>query len=463
MCRDELEERLGALETQLAEALGENEKLRVRVKELEGRLEEARRGAKRQAAPFSKGEPLPDPARPGRKPGEAHKGTARRERPDSVDRTTLVELPAACPDCGGALCVTGVSEQTQIDMPPVAPEVTRYLMQRGRCTRCKKTHVARHPDQTSTATGACGVLFGPRAVAAATMLHQELGASFDKVATVLHALGGIRADRSTWCRAGLRLGEAAGTAYGALGEEIRHADEVSMDETGWRVGGRGGWLWVAAGATGTYYRIARSRGFDVAKDILGEGYAGVLVRDGWAVYTRFGNARHQTCAAHLLRRASEMENDAPTRHQARLPRQVKLLLKDAIALRDRRRAGLVDDTVFSRERRALDERTGALLARTPRTDSHRRLIKHLRRERDALFTFLDRDGVEATNWRAEQAIRPAVVNRKVFGGNRTEAGARTAERLMSVIRTCRQRTLDPIAYLTDLQRGRAPTVPVPAS
>jgi transposase len=35
------------------------------------------------------------------------------------------------------------------------------------------------------------------------------------------------------------------------------------------------------------------------------------------------------------------------------------------------------------------------------------------------FWFLIDPTIAATNHRAEQAIRPAVVNRKVWGGNRT--------------------------------------------
>ncbi len=158
-----------------------------------------------------------------------------------------------------------------------------------------------------------------------------------------------------------------------------------------------------------------------------------------------------------------MEKDAPTRHQARFARRVKDLLKDAIALRDRRRAGLIDKDAYVAEKAALEARTDALLAPTPKTPASRRFVMHLRRERQALYTFLDEDGVEATSWRAEQAIRPAVVNRKVFGGNREQAGARAAERLMSLIRTCRQRGIDPIAYLIDLQRARSPDLPALAS
>lgn len=46
--------------------------------------------------------------------------------------------------------------------------------------------------------------------------------------------------------------------------------------------------------------------------------------------------------------------------------------------------------------------------------------------------------MEPTKWEAEQAIRPVVVNRKVGGGNRTWAGARSQEVLTSVLETCRR-------------------------
>jgi transposase len=97
-----------------------------------------------------------------------------------------------------------------------------------------------------------------------------------------------------------------------------------------------------------------------------------------------------------------------------------------------------------------------LLARNPTHDPNRKLLKHLANEREHLLTFLSHPGVAATNWRAEQAIRPAVVNRKHWGGNRTRHGADIQQTLMSVIRTSRQQHVCPIALLEDLQRHRAP-------
>jgi len=107
---------------------------------------------------------------------------------------------------------------------------------------------------------------------------------------------------------------------------------------------------------------------------------------------------------------------------------------------------------------ALSDRLEELLGRNPTHRPNQRLLRHLATERDALLTFLRVPGVEATNWRAEQAIRPAVVNRKSWGGNRSWRGARSQEVAMSVLRTARQQGVDPIELMAAAQREREPTV-----
>ena len=86
----------------------------------------------------------------------------------------------------------------------------------------------------------------------------------------------------------------------------------------------------------------------------------------------------------------------------------------------------------------LEARLDRVLQRRTRSPANRRLANHLGLERGAVFTFLYCPGLEATNWRAEQAIRPMVVTRKVWGGNRTATGARTQSILLSILQTCRQ-------------------------
>lgn len=206
----------------------------------------------------------------------------------------------------------------------------------------------------------------------------------------------------------------------------------------------------------TLYSIDTERSFKAATKVLDPGYRGVIVRDGWQVYPCYRQAVHQSCAAHLLRRAHGLI-EAKARGSSTVPTLLRDLLVDALALRDRREAGGIDPADYQTGVVALEQRLAALLARRGHTEENRRLLKHLHREKDAPLTFLRHEGVDATNWRAEQGVRPGVVNRKVWDGSRTQAGARTQERLASLLRTAasRERTLSPSSANSPVERPQS--------
>lgn len=210
---------------------------------------------------------------------------------------------------------------------------------------------------------------------------------------------------------------------------------------------------MAATPETTVYRIQPGRGFDEAAALIGADYAGVLVRDGSAPYRVFESADHQTCLSHVLRRCHGLvEILAPA--TARWPREIAGVLQAALGLRDRHATGTISVHGLAIATGQLLARLLRLLARPRRHPALRRLAQHLDTELTALFTFLVLPDVDATTWRAEQAIRPAVILRKVCGGNRSLRGARTHELLASVLQTAHQRRLDPHPILTDLLRSR---------
>src|SRR5205814_4179970 len=88
-----------------------------------------------------------------------------------------------------------------------------------------------------------------------------------------------------------------------------------------------------------------------------------------------------------------------------------------------------------------------------RDPANERLAKHLWEHRGQLFTFLAVPGLDATNWRAELAIRFGVILRKVWGGNRTWVGARAQSVLMSVWRTSWQQGRSALDLLSELLWG----------
>src|SRR5204863_6680038 len=114
--------------------------------------------------------------------------------------------------------------------------------------------------------------------------------------------------------------------------------------------------------------------------------------------------------------------------------------------RGKRPLTFVDSAPFSVETASPRKQRGSVrlggarrdrLAIPPKTNAaNERLAQHLWNHRDELFTFLRQPGLDATNWRAELAIRFGVILRKVWGGSRTWAGARAQSVLMSVWRVC---------------------------
>lgn len=238
---------------------------------------------------------------------------------------------------------------------------------------------------------------------------------------------------------------------------IRRAPVVAADETGWKVGGWLQWLWAFVSLEITVYAIQSGRGYDEAARILGEGYAGKLNRDGWAPYRQFKLATHQTCLDHLLQRCRRILETAQ-RGAARFPHAIQDVLHDALALRDRRDEGLYSLHGLAVARGRLEARMDRLLEWRPTVDENRKFVKHLRNERPALFTFLRHPEVEATNWWGEHAMRPAVVTRKVCGGNRSWRGAHTQDVLMSVLRTCWQQGIDFYPLMENLLRSPVPCV-----
>jgi len=433
-----------SLQRRLDRVLAENERLRKE-------LEEALRSLKRQAAPFSKGGPKPDPKPPGRKPGTAYGQRACRPVPARIDQQIAVPLPKDSPCCGAPVIYNETKCQYQEDIVRLTI-VRQFDIQIGRCACCGRHVQGRHPLQTSDALGAAQVQLGPEALSLAAHLNKEMGISHERVARVLELGYGLRTNRSTLCRALMRLGEKGAPTYDRMAAEVRTSLVNQLDETGWRVAAHLEWLWVVVSDQITLYAILPGRGFAQAASLLGEDYEGFLNHDGWAPYYRFLHAYHQSCLSHLIRRCEDLIEMAPPA-AARFPLAVLQLLHKSLALRDRHQLGEVSLHGLYVATGRLEKEMDRLLARTFRLPANRRLAKHLRHEQPYLFTFLHCPGIEATNNAAEQAIRPAVIARKTWGGNRTHKGARTQQILASILRTCRQQGKEAFSRLTGLFRS----------
>jgi transposase len=428
--------------------------LEARVASLEAKLQEALRAGKRQAAPFSKGPPKANPKTPGRKAGTDYGTKAFRAVPPAIDEVLEAPLPERC-TCGGAIVPDEIQEQYQTEIPR-RPIYRQFNVHIGHCKRCGERVQGRHPLQTSDALGCCASQLGPDAQAAIVHLNKDAGLSHGKINTLFSTLFGIIVTRGGVCQAMLRAAGRCLPHYHAILLHTGRAPWIVPDETGWRRGGLPAWLHTFVTEHTVAYLVARERGFAASSRIIPEDYCGVLVHDGLKSYERFFRATHQTCNAHLLRRCHELLEVA-RRGAVVFPRRVKAILLEGLEIRDRRDAAEISPRTAARKAGQLRKQLASLAKPTKTNAANERFAAHLFRQQRHLFTYLRIKGIDATNYRAEQALKMPIVNRKVWGGNRTDDGAAAQGILASVLKTLALKGRPAINWLSGLFRAPAST------
>lgn len=448
----ETEELIERLRGEIERLRKENERLREELKKKDAQIEELLRGLKRQAAPYSKGAPQPHPQRPGRKPGRAYGQKGHREAPRHIDEVYDVPLPARCPHCGSrALHQDHVAPQFQVEIPR-KPLTRQFNIAFGHCRDCDRPLHGRHPLQTSEAVGAAASQLGPDAQALAVHLNKEAGLSHGKIARFFQAAFGMPLTRGGSAQIMLRAAEACRPHYCEIFWFIRTRPTLYGDETGWKVGGLLQWLWGLVALGATLYLIRPCRGHEVPEEVLEAEFAGNFVHDGWRPYDFFTHARHQQCNAHLLTRCLHLLETA-TRGAVRFPRAVRQLLQDGLRLRERREAGALSAHGLALATGRLEARLERLAHARLTHPGNARFARHLARHQDEIFPYLRDPQLEPTNWLGEQAMRAAVILRKVWGGSRTEQGAEAQAILASVLRTAWQQGKDSLAFLSQTLRA----------
>jgi transposase len=443
------------------ELVVENRQLRERiaqleqtVRDLQKRLDESERSGKRQAAPFSKGKPKEKPEKPGRKTGEQHGKHAHREPPPpaQIDETHDAPLPEQCPDCGGKVVEDRLDQQYQTEIPR-KPIIREFKIHCGHCKNCGKHLRGRHPLQTSDATGAAQSQLGGDAQAAIVYLNKWAGMSHGKIADTFNKLFGIKLTRGASAQVVMRAGQILQPVYEQIKEKIKNSERLTPDETGWRIGGHPAWLHGWVGDDGaTLYAIDPQRSADALEKVIGIDWSGHMTHDGYSTYDRFEEAAHQQCVDHALRRARKLlENQ--TGAAKRFPQQAIDLFTDALKMRDR-----LDEEKAEQDRRCrvhedYVERLYTLTESPHSSGENERFANHLFKYVGSWFLFLVDPLIPATNHRAEQALKTPIVNRKVWGGNRTDAGGEAQSVISSVLQTCNKKAIDLFQFIGNSFRG----------
>ena len=436
----------------------ENQRLRTEIERLKKKikdLEEELRAGKRQAAPFSKGQRKANPKRPGRKAGQ---GIFRnRPAPAEASGGEIVEAaaPKGCPHCGGVLEVEGEEWATTTDLPvQPQPEITRYRVPVCRCSQCGKRVRGTALGLAADQFGATAHRVGLGVKAAAHALHYGAGVPVRKLPMVLKELTGISLTQGAMTQDALRRGEAeVGERYQQLCGGMREAPVVNTDDTGWRVGGRPAHLMVFVGGQSTVYQIrARHRNEEVREVIPGD-YAGVMGTDRGKSYDagEFDGVAQQKCLSHLQRNLTEVLETKKGRAR-QFGQGLKDMLRQSIELYHRRSD--LPPADYQLQVQQVDQAlTFHLRHRILKDDDNQRLLDGigLHQDRGNLLRFLRVEGLEPTNNRAERALRPAVIARKISHCSKNQRGAAAFAAFVSVVQTAAQEgASSTVAYLRNL-------------
>jgi transposase len=447
--------RIDRLEQRVRKLSAENKKLRQKLADLTQALKSKPKPAP-PVPPFVKANVKSKPGKPGRKAGHP---AALRPMPRKIDVHETVALPIdglgkpCCPDCRAQLSQVQKHDRYVEELVPSRVVATCYHTTSGWCGNCRKSVESRGENQPP-AVDLPHAQLGLNALSTAMMLRVCYRLPFRQITRLFQQLPGLYISPGAVVKQIKRVGKWLEKQYHRLKLSIRAAGVVYADETSWRTNGRNGYLWTLSTPRHTLYHIDRSRGGQVIADLLGKafGHGGqTLVSDFYSVYDQF-DASQQKCLAHLLRELRDIVAKRPEMGGCRFFTRCKRLLQDMLRLKKRRAKMKAAD--YWRRVHRLEHRLAELAAARWNDPDADRLAARLSKYRTRLTTFLHKKEVDGTNNRAERAIRPAVVARKISGGSRSASAAKAWAIVASVMRTAEQQGRDLLETIKTLLKAQ---------
>jgi transposase len=381
--------------------------------------------------------------RRGGQPG--HPGHTRPLIPvEAVDEVVVLK-PEQCTHCQAPLSGDDPKpwRHQVIELPPIKPVVTEYQWHQLVCAACGE--VTRAPWPAGVPSGT----YGPRVQATVALCTGSYRLSKRTTHQVMDEVFGVPMSVGTISP----LEQATTEALAAPVEEARtyvHEQEVAhLDETSWRQGGKRAWLWVAVTSLVTVFVVRLSRGGHVARGLLGEAFSGILVTDRYSAYNWYPVRWRQLCWAHLQRDFEAMRGRG-----GRSEEIGDALLAQAHQMFTwwhRVREGTLQRSTFRSYMSPLRREVERLLEAGSTCDVSKTegTCRDILKRREALWTFVQVDGVEPTNNTAERSIRPGVLWRKGSFGTQSEEGSRFVESMMTVVSTLKQQQRNVLEYLTE--------------
>ena len=407
----------------------ENIFLKQTIKALEKRIEELEGIVKEKKKPdFIKEDAKEEPKKSGQK--EGHVGYSRHI-PERIDEVKEHKLDR-CPNCGGIVSDTQeIRERVVTDIPDTRAKNTKHLFHRCYCKNCDKLVEPEFYDALPNSR------FGLKLMILILILKLDCRIPSKKITSILDSVFGVKISDGEIYNILNQLSEAFGDYYKELVRKIKEALVKNIDETSWRINGKNYWLWIFINKEIALYVVRKKRSSKVPIEILGNQKGKTIIDDRFSAYNelaKVSGCEQQICWAHLLRNSKDL---------AKHYKEAKYIHKRMKYIYKKAKEGEKKENLL----RWMD----LIASRSYRSSEVYKFVKSVcRNHRENLFRFVDNPEIDSTNNRAEGGLRPAVIIRKISYGSRSEDGAETTARLLSVLQTVKLQTKNPYKGILNL-------------
>lgn len=346
-----------------------------------------------------------------------HKKYFRKE-PKPTETKTYSENN--CPRCSAILGIPIKTKRTlEEEIPkPQSIKVTEHLVNHYVCPRCSRKVIAKNNVPRG--------IFGKNIQTHIALSKFEDRLPLRKVKNSLMRNHNLEITDAGIYKITKQVARKLGKQYYEIIKKIRSAKILHIDETGYKLNGKKWWLWTFCGESEILFVIRDSRGEKVIEEILGKDFNGIIVSDGWIVYSKFAKIL-QRCWAHLLRECDELESKYKKFGKGN--EEIHDLFYEICEIRE----GPPPEDKRLKLQLEMKKRLKFISEKMSFDPRFKTLATKILNGLDAWFTCVVFTDVEPTNNYAEQSLRELIVQRKIMGGLRSVDGAIVMERITTML------------------------------
>jgi transposase len=440
----------------------ENSQLKIRIKELEGRLNQnSSNSSKPPSSDGFKKRIVNLRKQSGKKPGgqPGHKGSTLQmvSTPDEVIEHGPHE--SCCCRCGlNAWEDLPVEVAQIIDIPPIKANVIEHRRSGFKCRKCGDTFMGSFPLEVSVDR----IQYGHTIQSFAVYFNQYHFIPYHRLSEIFSDCFNVNLSVGSLVNFMKRAHSSLLLFEDRLRQGLLTSPLLHSDETGMRCEGKTQWVHNLSTPRLTYYHLDEHRGQEAMEQMgILPLYKGHLVHDRYASYFLYTDMSHSLCNAHLLRELKYLDEQEDCAWAVSLK---DLLLK---AKEHKEQSSSVSKPYKTRLENKFENLVHTHLKKQtrkvslsvcrgkPKRSKEHNLLRALSKHKKAVLSFINESQVPFDNNQAERDLRMIKTKQKISGSFRTEDGGNIFCIVRSYLSTLRKNQQNILKGIHDALNGKS--------